>query len=151
MEAAGEADLDGFRPEAGEPAARHAHALGLWLAELHAWGIAHRDLKAGNLRLDHGGDGRARFWLLDLEDVRLGRRIPQRARRRALAQLNASIADDRLSLADRRRMLATYCERIPFDTEAGQLALEIARESLSRRHRWKGEGCRAEALSPSRP
>jgi len=151
MEAVGEADLDGFRPDAGEPAARHARALGLWLAELHAWGIAHRDLKAGNLRLDKSGDGGARYWLLDLEDVRLGRRIPQRARRRALAQLNASIADDRLGLSDRRRMLAAYCERMPFDTEPGQLALEIARESLARRHRWKGEGCRAGGLSPSRP
>jgi tRNA A-37 threonylcarbamoyl transferase component Bud32 len=140
LEAVGQADLDAYRPASDQAALCCARALGAWLAECHAWGLHHRDLKAGNIRLSELGES-FRFWWVDLEDVSIGARLPEDARVAALAQLNASLADDAFSESARRAGFDAYRARLPFAQESAAVLEEIARRSLARAHRWRGEGC----------
>jgi hypothetical protein len=150
MEKVGEVDLDAYRPTSPELARRIASRLGLWLAEGHAWGLAHRDLKGSNLRLEISGDA-IRFWLIDLEDLSEGPVELSRAERiGALSQLNASLAEEAFDGASRLAALERYWTRLPFVTNASEasnaddlrgIATEIARRSLARGHRWQGRGC----------
>lgn len=140
MEAVGEADLDRFQPRSKARAIECGRALGAWLAERHAWGLGHRDLKASNLRIAPTQDG-FRFWWVDLEDVEL--RAPDRVsdRLRALAQLNASLDDEAFPIEARHAALDAYRERLPFDAKLARIRSQIASQSLARDHRWRGEGC----------
>lgn len=144
-------DLDRYRPASLDAALALAHALGDWLAELHALGLGHADLKGSNLRLESSGEPAGdssgesvRFRLLDLEDLVGPTRPRDDARLEALAQLNASIADEDLPLAAREAFLARYRARFAFDDpklDQEGARREIARRSLARRHRFRGEGC----------
>jgi tRNA A-37 threonylcarbamoyl transferase component Bud32 len=141
LESVGRFDLDEYQPASEEDARRCSVALARWIAEWHAWGIEHLDLKAGNIRIDDR-NGEFRFWLIDLVDIRFRRRLSDAARRRALAQLNASIADDAFPLSARLAALDDYVERLPFRNVGKQESLEsIARLSQARNHRWRGVGC----------
>lgn len=140
LESVGAHDLDRFRPETAERAERLMIHLAQWVAEWHAWGVDHLDLKAGNIRVSDAED-RFRFWLVDLEDIRFRKRIPDAARFRALVQLNASLADEAFSLGARARGLDAYARRLPFRRwRDAALAQRIGRASLARQHRWRGEG-----------
>lgn len=158
-------DLDRHRPASPDESLALANTLGDWLAELHALGLGHADLKGSNLRMlapDAENDGAAddglRFRLLDLEDLEGPKRPRDDARLEALAQLNASIADEDLPRAAREAFLARYVARFAFDDPkldpvgAGR---EIARRSLARRHRFRGIECggveKTEAGSGSEP
>ena len=112
-------------------------------------GVDHRDLKAGNIRVDDR-DGEFRFWLIDLEDLRIRRRVGDAARRRALVQLNASLADEAFSPRSRVLGLDAYLERLPFEgTRRNVLTRAIARDSIARNHRWRGVDCKdADELAP---
>jgi tRNA A-37 threonylcarbamoyl transferase component Bud32 len=77
------------------PAKRHARVrqrlaveLGRLMARLHAAGVRHNDLHAGNLlvRLDH--EDRPALYLIDLHAARLGRPLRWGARRANLVMLN---------------------------------------------------------------
>ncbi|MFO0691674.1 MAG: lipopolysaccharide kinase InaA family protein [Myxococcota bacterium] len=155
LEAVAGVDLDRHRPASTERALALANALGEWLAELHALGLGHADLKGSNLRVEEVGET-FRFRLLDLEDLVGPARPTDEARLVALAQLNASIADEDLSCAAREAFLARYLARLPFDDpkldQAGARR-EIARRSLARRHRFRGIGCEGvePGLSPPSP
>lgn len=143
LEHVGGVDLDRHRPASPEAALALAHALGDWLAELHALGLGHADLKGSNLRVESTGAG-FRFRLLDLEDLEGPARPRDAARLAALVQLNASIADEDLPLAARDAFLERYATRFPFadpklDLPGARRA--IARRSLLRRHRFRGDGC----------
>lgn len=152
LERVGDVDLDQHRPATADDAHTLALAVADWLADLHAVGFGHADLKGGNLRIDRreerGIDARAGrvhdFWLLDLEDLIGPRAQRDEARLVALAQLNASLPDAHFDLAAREAALARYVKRLPFadpqlDFEGARR--EIARRSLARAHRWRGEGC----------
>lgn len=142
LESVGEMDLDRFRARDEAHGIRFARSLARWIAELHAWGIDHLDLKASNIRVDDSGET-PRFWLIDLEDIRFRRRMRDATRRRALIQLNASLGDDAMSLAARRAALTAYLERLPFKgVDDATVAPEIARASVDRAHRWRGKKCR---------
>ena len=65
--------------------ARWLARWGDWVAENHAAGLSHRDLKGGNIRLDIGPD-QIRFWLVDLEDLRGPSELSDDARLHALSQ-----------------------------------------------------------------
>ena len=137
----GQSDLDHFRPDGEQAALRCLVDLARWIAEWHAWGIDHRDLKAGNIRIEARGDS-FRFWLIDLEDLRLRAKLGDAARCRALVQLNASLADEAFSLSARKLALDAYVERLPFRRRCREALLrEIARKSLERNHHWRGGGC----------
>ncbi len=155
LERVGDADLDRIRPATAGDARELALAFGDWLAELHALGLGHADLKGSNLRVG-SRDGNAvalpdgavcEFWLLDLEDLIGPAAQRDEARLTALAQLNASLPDEHFDLAARETALARYLARLPFENP--QLGFEAARReiagrSLARGHRWRGEGCALE-------
>lgn len=138
IEKVGEDDLDRIRTTSPESEHRLACALGEWLAEGHAWGLWHRDLKASNIRVQVGQD-RIEFWMVDLEDLGGPRKINDEARLEALTQLNASLEDEAMSVAARIAALETYENRVPFVTRKESPARTIARRSLAKAHRWRGD------------
>jgi tRNA A-37 threonylcarbamoyl transferase component Bud32 len=140
LEAVGERDLDRFEARSPREAEDCMRALGAWLAECHAWGLRHRDLKASNLRIARLDPG-FRFWWLDLEDLELGREPRDAARLRALAQLNASLADELFSSSARRAGFDAYHARLPFDADARGVMQRVVGQSLDRAHHWRGEDC----------
>jgi len=116
-----------------------ADALAALLAQLHRAGIRHGDLKASHVYLAAGEPGLSAR-LIDLEDVRFGGRLPDRARIRELAQLNASLPDA-LEGALRCRAFERYRAALPFRAPAQVCLRGIVEESLARAHRWSGRGC----------
>lgn len=142
LEKVGQQDLDAFQPGSEEEAQRCAKALVQWVAEWQAWGIEHRDLKASNIRIEVTKE-EVRFWLIDLEDVRLtGHALSDRSRFRSLVQLGASLPDNAFSLEARRLALSAYLERLPFArSNSPSWRAALVRASLARQHRWKGVGC----------
>jgi tRNA A-37 threonylcarbamoyl transferase component Bud32 len=141
LEKVGQEDLDHFDPRDPEVETRVATALGAWLADAHAWGLFHRDLKGGNIRVEVGPES-IRFWLIDLEDLIGPTESSDALRLRSLSQLNASLPDDAFGLEARRTALDRYLAHAPFATmEARTIASEIARRSLARKHHWRGHGC----------
>jgi len=143
MEKVGDEDLDAFNPRDVHEARRVARALGLWLAEGHAKGLSHRDLKGGNIRIRLTPDS-IHFWLVDLQDLTGPAPVPESARIEALSQINASLADNAFDGASRMAAVEAYGERLPFSRPIEVVAAEIARRSLARHHRWRGDGCSAE-------
>lgn len=142
----GEIDLDCIAPESRELERRIGSTLGAWLAEAHSWGLSHRDLKAGNVRVTIR-EKSIDFWLIDLEDLTGPVDLSDDARRHALSQLNASLRDEAFGLDARRAALAAYLARAPFGAgkdagkDATAIAHRIAQQSLTRGHRWRGIGC----------
>ena len=120
-------------------AARVADALASLLVRLHRAGIRHGDLKASHVYLAAGASG-LETRLIDLEGVRFARRVPERARIRELAQLNASLPDT-LPDALRCRAFERYRAAVPFRSPAQACLRHIIAASLARAHRWSGNGC----------
>jgi tRNA A-37 threonylcarbamoyl transferase component Bud32 len=125
---------------------RVIEALLALVTALHRFGVDHGDLKATHVFLDDAG----RAALVDLEGVRFRARLSDAQRTRALVELNASLPDT-LPLELRRRAFARYARAHPFREGADAALLRVARLSLARQHRFRGEGCRvADPLTPSR-
>jgi hypothetical protein len=106
---------------------------------LHRSRVAHGDLKASHVLLERGSggvDGR----LIDLEGVRFRRRLSDRARIRALAEINASLPD-RIPADLRCRAFRRYAAALPFDCDADHALRRVVAISLARRHRWTGRDC----------
>jgi tRNA A-37 threonylcarbamoyl transferase component Bud32 len=144
LEKVGQEDLDQFDPGDSAIETRVANALGAWLADAHAWGLSHRDLKGGNIRVTVEPKS-IRFWLIDLEDLIGPTDSSDALRLRSLSQLNASLSDAAFSLETRLAALDLYLARAPFSTmDSRTIAGEIARRSLARNHHWRGHGCRLE-------
>lgn len=123
----------------GLDAPQLADALAALIARLHRAGIRHGDLKASHVYLAAGEPGlEAR--LIDLEDVRFARRLPDRARIRELAQLNASLPDS-LPDALRCRAFERYRSALPFRAPPQACLRRVVEASLTRAHRWSGKGC----------
>jgi hypothetical protein len=114
-------------------------ALAGLLARLHRAGVRHGDLKASHVLLAPGAAG-LEPRLIDLEGVRFARRVPERARIRELAQLNASLPDA-FPDALRCRAFARYRATLPFRAPANAVLRRIVALSLARAHRWTGRGC----------
>ncbi|OHB69083.1 MAG: hypothetical protein A2V70_19805 [Planctomycetes bacterium RBG_13_63_9] len=118
-------------------AGRCAESLGRLLGRMHALGIAHRDLKGANLLVrghhDPTGDGPVRTYLVDVDGVRICRRL--RAGRRAanLARLATSTEAHRwLTRSIYCRFVRAYAGQFP----AGQVQWkQLWREISSRRRR----------------
>jgi tRNA A-37 threonylcarbamoyl transferase component Bud32 len=90
-----------------------AEALGRLLGRMHAWQISHRDLKACNLVVAERDD-RIEAYLIDLDGVRIGRRLPADLRARHLARLAASLeAHPWIGRGDRLRFLRAYIGELP--------------------------------------
>ena len=139
LEKVGEEDLDRVLPNSPEAEHRLACRLGEWLADGHAWGLSHRDLKASNIRVTIRADS-IQFWMIDLEDLSGPAEQSDEARLHALSQLNASLDSDAFGVEVRLAALETYEARVPFAPRKESAATEIARRSLARAHRWRGSG-----------
>lgn len=109
---------------------------------LHRNGFAHGDLRAQHVFLAPGA-GELDAKLIDLEDVRLPRRLSDAARLESLAQLNASLADELATSAERRRAFARYSHALPFRCGEPAALERLARMSLARAHLWRGDDCNA--------
>lgn len=128
----------------GVPPARrraHAEAVGVWLRHLHAAGLRHADLKAGNILVDEAGEG-WRFPLLDLEDVDFPGKVMPADRERALAQLCGSLPPQ-VSRTDRLRAFRAYARGGTFGDarETRDALARVVRQSIARKHLW-GPGAR---------
>lgn len=89
-----------------------ADELGRLVGGLHAWGIAHRDLKGCNLMVVREGD-RLRTPLVDLDGVVVRRWLSRCERVRNLARLTASVAmHDWIGPALRYRFLRAYAREL---------------------------------------
>ncbi len=106
------------------------------LRDLHRAAADHGDLKASHIFLGHARGPR----LVDLEGVRFRRRLSERRRLRALAQLNASLPDA-IPAELRLRGFRRYAAALPFRAPERQVLGRLVRLSLSRRHRWTGSDC----------
>ena len=106
---------------------------------LHRCRVAHGDLKASHVLLERGADG-IEGHLIDLEGVRFRRRLGDRARIQALAEINASLPD-RIPANVRYRAFRRYAAALPFHCDANQALRRIVAISLARRHRWTGGDC----------
>lgn len=83
-----------------------AVALGQFFAQLHEAGVVHPDLHAGNI-LVASHDEQARFHLIDLHDIRLGKPLAWAARRDNLVVFNRWFVDH-ASRSDRCRFWNAY-------------------------------------------
>ncbi len=82
-----------------------------WLSRLHQLNIYHRDLKACNIFVSKNGD-RWNFYLLDLEDVRLNRKVKEKELFKNFLQLNTSIPRT-ITKTDRLRFFREYLRSNP--------------------------------------
>ena len=114
-----------------------AAALGRLIGRLHAWQIGHRDLKGCNLVLAENDDGVA-AWLVDLEGVRIRRRLRPREQARDLARLATSLElHPWITRGDRRRFLRAYLAEFP----------ELRERSLAARRLWRAVAPRSHKLT----
>ncbi len=91
-------------------ARRCLERLGRLIGRMHAWEVSHRDLKAGNLAVVEQ-PGHTEVYLLDLDGVRLARRLPDSTRVRNLARMAVSLRlHPRVSRTLVLRFLLTYLQ-----------------------------------------
>jgi hypothetical protein len=87
---------------------RHVPQFARQMYRLHAAGFDHRDLKFANI-LVSSDPADPRIWLLDLEGVRVWRRLPVRRAVKNLARISVSaLVCQHLSRTDRLRFLRVY-------------------------------------------
>ncbi len=92
-----------------------AVVVGRLLGRMHAWNVAHRDLKAFNLMMAIC-DRRLHAHLIDFDGVRMLRRLSERRRARNLARLATSMeAHPWVTRTDRLRFLRAYIAVAPLD------------------------------------
>lgn len=139
---AGRPDRDRLRR-----AARCARSLGRLVGRMHARGVAHRDLKAANLLVAERGDSAdgepMGTYLIDLDGVRIRRRVHRGRRAADLARLAAGIeAHPWLTRSVSCRFLHAYAAQFPPGAVAWKsLWRDVARRSrrIVRRKRRRGE------------
>ena len=82
------------------------HHVGRTLRHLHECALTHRDLKAPNMLVRPSRHGRPAMWFVDLDGIRVRRRVPGWPRRaKDLARLDASL---RFPRGDRRMLWESY-------------------------------------------
>jgi tRNA A-37 threonylcarbamoyl transferase component Bud32 len=117
----------------------HLQQLAGQLRRLHDAGFDHRDLKFANL-LVASDPGDVRIWFLDLDGVRVWRRLPRRRAVQNLARINvSSLVVDLASHADRLRFLKLYLGS-RFSSEWKSWWRHIARVSLAKIRKNRSRG-----------
>ncbi|MGD0915468.1 MAG: lipopolysaccharide kinase InaA family protein [Thermodesulfobacteriota bacterium] len=96
--------LEGFRDVREKR--RFIKTFARWLSHFHRMNLYHRDMKTCNILISENGETWD-FHLLDLEDVRLGKRVGEKDVFRNLLQLNTSIPNT-ISRRDRLRFFRDY-------------------------------------------
>ena len=122
-------------------AARLAESLGRLIGRMHAFQIAHRDLKGSNVLVVQQGD-RTETYLIDVDDVHVARRLGRRPRLADLARLAVSVeAHPWVTRAIHCRFLRAYAGEFPPGEvawknvwrEAARQARRLARRKHRRR------------------
>ncbi len=109
---------------------RFIKAFTEWLARLHQLNIYHRDLKACNILISKNGD-HWNFHLLDLEDVRLDRKVKEKELFKNFLQLNTSIPRT-IPKTDRLRFLREYLRLNPILRYNKNWILHLIKKSKER-------------------
>jgi tRNA A-37 threonylcarbamoyl transferase component Bud32 len=128
--------LDSIPPDQID-AAQLADLLLRLVLRIHRTGVTHGDLQSLHILM---GPERE-LSLIDLEGVRFRRRLEDDQRIQALAELNASLADERIPADIRGETLRHYLRELPFDRGNNRAVLEIVKRSLARKQHWKGTDC----------
>ncbi|MBL8829329.1 MAG: hypothetical protein JNM18_20260 [Planctomycetaceae bacterium] len=120
---------------------RAAVALGRLIGRMHAWRVAHRDLKGCNLLLSER-DETVEAHLIDLDGVRIRRRLGYAEQVRNLARLAVSIeAHDWIGNGDRRRFIAAYlAELAPQTVDPRRLWRDVSRAARRILERLRRQG-----------
>jgi hypothetical protein len=120
-----------------------AEQLGRLIGRIHAAGAAHRDLKAANF-LVREEDAGLETWLVDLDGLRIGRRIDFARQARDLARLAAGlVVHPWVTRSICRRFLRAYEEQFPQQTAAWKALWRSVAEraaQIARRKQDRGEG-----------
>ena len=97
---------------------------------MHAWHVAHGDLKAANL-LIVDGEERPQVYVIDAEDIRITRRLSSAQRVRDLSRLATSLqAHPWVTPTILRRFLRAYVRQLPPNTvDWKQLWRDVSRRS----------------------
>jgi tRNA A-37 threonylcarbamoyl transferase component Bud32 len=121
-----------------------SEALGILTARLHDAGVVHQDFHPGNLLVRIGDDDRPVFTMIDLDALRIARRLGWDAAEQNLALLNHYfwLRSDR---TDRSRFLRSYLRARrsdPPDRKAFARGIELATRSWAEKlwRRW-GKRC----------
>lgn len=129
---------------------RPLDALGRLLRTLVHHAVDHGDLQALHVYLlepdassGKTGSDRLRPALIDLEGVRFPRRLGDRRRVRALAELNASLPEAFVPASDRRALFVRHARALPFAAPRDAVLQSVVQASLEREHHWSGEDCDA--------
>lgn len=110
------------------------------VVSLHRTQVLQGDLQAQHVYLEDGPD-RLRTRLIDLDGVRLRRRLSEAERIENLAVLNASLADAVASPALRRDALRRYLGALPCAADEGAVCARVAARSRAQGGLWRGEEC----------
>lgn len=84
-------------------------ALAKFVNDLHQKGIFHQDFHWGNILIEKGSQGSARFYLMDLHRVKLKSKLTDRERIKNLASLNTGLSQ-KTRRTERLRFLKAYLE-----------------------------------------
>lgn len=138
--------LLGWQMAADDPGRRHqracrvAESLGRLIGRMHAWRIAHGDLKGCNL-VAVEEDNSVATYLLDLDSVRFLRRMTSAHRANDLARLAASMeAHPWLSHAARLRFLRAYLAELHADMDWKQLWRQTSKQARTIVNRFQRAG-----------
>jgi tRNA A-37 threonylcarbamoyl transferase component Bud32 len=119
-----------------------AHRLGELLGRMHAWGVAHRDLKGCNLLVQSRGEQEPRVYLLDLDGVRIQRHVGMQQRSRNLARLAISAQmHPWLPLEVNQGFWESYCQTSALSkSEVDDLAQRVRSEVIRQLGQRKRQG-----------
>ncbi|MCX8118173.1 MAG: hypothetical protein N3G78_09600 [Desulfobacterota bacterium] len=133
MEAPEGEELDRFLCkgfEDDEAKKRFIRDFSQWLSRLHQREVFHQDMKACNILVSRE-DQQWSFKLLDLEDIRLGKKIDEKRLFKNLLQLNTSIPHF-ISPKDRLRFIKWYLHQNPVIRGRKTFLRRLVRESRKR-------------------
>jgi serine/threonine protein kinase len=101
-----------------------------WLSNLHKGGLYHRDMKTCNISVSKSRETWD-FYLLDLEDVRLDRRVSEKELFKNFLQLNTSTPKT-VTTTDRFRFFGAYLRLNPIVKDRKSFLRRLIDESKRR-------------------
>ena len=105
-------------------------AFAFWVCQLHRKNIYHLDMKACNILVLKNGKAWD-FKLLDLEDVRLNKKVDDKKLFKNLLELNTSIPN-LVTRTDRLRFFRAYQEQHPIIRNEKEFLFRLIRKSRER-------------------
>jgi serine/threonine protein kinase len=101
-----------------------------WLSHLHQRNLYHQDMKTCNILVSENG-GTWDFYLLDLEDIRLDKKVDEKSLFKNFLQLNTSIPKT-MTRTDRLRFLKEYLHEQPVIRDVKNFIIRLMENSRER-------------------